>query len=105
MLFRSKYFSNEIPVVIDFSQKGSFGQIADIAVKVPTNLNAEELVLYSYNSEENTYWKIQEHSAWIDVNGYLHFKTDYAGTTLISQGDLTKRITLVCVLSSFFTRI
>lgn len=100
-----KYFSNEIPVVIDFSQKGSFGQIADIAVKVPTNLNAEELVLYSYNSEENTYWKIQEHSAWIDVNGYLHFKTDYAGTTLISQGDLTKRITLVCVLSSFFTRI
>lgn len=100
-----KYFSNEIPVIIDFSQKGSFGQTADIAVKVPRNLNAEELVLYSYNSEENTYWKIQEPAAWIDANGYLHFKTDYAGTALVSQGDLTRRMTLVSVLSSFFTRI
>ncbi|RKJ47967.1 hypothetical protein D7Y09_15460 [bacterium 1XD42-1] len=68
---------------------------------MPTDLNVEELVFYSYNSEENTYWKIQEPSAWIDVNGYLHFKTDDADATIISQGELTKRLTLVSFLSSF----
>ncbi len=83
-----KYFSNEFPAVVGLSQKGSFGQLAEICVKVPEGTDIESLRFYAYDYDNNIYSTIWNPSPWIDNNHYLHFYTTYAGDILISIGDL-----------------
>ena len=86
-----KYFRNRILAVISLSQKSEFGQQAEICVKVAPETRVEELILYSYNPETNSYREIRDANAWIDKNNYLHFSTNYANEIVISEGRLERR--------------
>jgi hypothetical protein len=89
MLFE-KFFSNEILSVINLTQKGDFGQIATICVRVPPETNVEDLVIYSYDSEKNKYYIITDPNAWIDTKSFLHFKTLVANDIVVSVGSLSR---------------
>lgn len=86
-----KFFKNELAAVISLTQKGDFGQIAEICVRVPADTKVEDLVFYSYDPVTNTYRQIKDPNAWIDKNGYLHFHTLYANEIVISKGNLERR--------------
>lgn len=83
-----RYFSNQIVAIINLSQKDNFGLTANICVKVPEGIKAEDLHFYSYRYERNSYRVIQDPKAWIDQNHYLHFDTPYAADIVITAGDL-----------------
>ncbi|WRS27963.1 hypothetical protein U6B65_02205 [Oscillospiraceae bacterium MB08-C2-2] len=86
----SKWFSNTVQV-ISFEQQGAFGFPVEIAVKMrEKNADIKNLVFYSYNQASNSYQRIPDPLAWIDVNGYIHFTTSYAGDIIISKGILTR---------------
>jgi isopentenyl phosphate kinase len=93
MLFE-KFFSNEILSVINLTQKGDFGQIAKLCVRVAPDTNVKDLVIYSYDSKTNKYHIIPEQNTWIDANSYLHFDTFYANDILVSVGSLSRRADL-----------
>ncbi len=41
--------------------------------------------------QEEPYTRITDPEYWIDTNGYLHFKTEYAGEIIISEGPLERQ--------------
>jgi len=85
-----KYFQNDLKVV-SFEQQGSFGQDVQVKVKLDPNLNTENLKFYAYDEVTNTYKLISSPDYWVDDEGYLRFKTDFAGDIIISDGPLTKK--------------
>jgi hypothetical protein len=93
-----KFYSNEFLSVINLSQKGDFGQLATICVRMPPDINVEDLVedlvMYSYDPETNEYNIITDPHAWIDTKSFLHFKTFIANDIVVSVGALSRRADL-----------
>ncbi len=84
-----KYFSNKV-LTIHLDQTGAWGQSVEVAAKVDlTGMDVTRLMLYSYDKATNTYRRIEKPAYWVDINGYLHFNTPYAGDIVISEGPLT----------------
>ena len=89
--FFEKWYSNKLRV-ISFEQQGDWGQLVKVAAKVDfTNIDTNNLVLYSYSSKTNSFKRITAQAYWIDKNGYIHFATEIAGDIIISEGALVKR--------------
>jgi hypothetical protein len=83
-----KWFTNKVRVV-SFEQQGAWGQPARIAAKVDlTGMEITKLHFYSYDKKVNIYRSVLKPEYLIDVNGYLHFTTEYAGDIIISEGAL-----------------
>lgn len=86
--FFEKWFENDVEV-IQMDQAGSFDQEVEIAAKVDlTNMDIEDIQLYSYDKATNSYTAIKDPKCWVDQNGYLHFSTKQAGAIIISNGPL-----------------
>lgn len=86
-----KFFSNKI-FVIHFDQKGEFGLPVEVAVKTGfTASDVGRLKFYRYDKGNNSYTLLENPSAYVDANGYLHFITDFGGTIVISDGLLSEK--------------
>jgi hypothetical protein len=69
----------------DSKRKSQLGQIRG------TGWDTGRLFFYYYDPKTNIYIRIAAPEYWIDVNGYLHFATGYAGEIIISEGELEQR--------------
>ncbi|MDR1663565.1 MAG: hypothetical protein LBR83_01405 [Clostridiales bacterium] len=86
-----KWFSNKIST-IHFDREGKWDAAVKVAAKVDlTDWDTKQLFFYYYNPKLNRYTRIAKPEYWIDANGYLHFKTEYAGDIIISEGELERR--------------
>ena len=86
-----KWYANQVKV-ISFGQKAPWGQVVRIAARLDlTDWDVEKLVFYSYDAARHSYKRIAEPDYWIDQKGYLHFKTEYAGCIVVSEGELALR--------------
>jgi hypothetical protein len=87
--FFEKWFTNKVRAV-HLDHTGAWGQPVKIAARTDlTGMDITKLYFYSYNREANTYRRIGKPDYWIDVNGYLHFTTEWAGDIIVSEGRLT----------------
>jgi hypothetical protein len=78
--------------VIHFDQSGQWEQAISVAAKVDlTGMDTKRLYFYAYDPKKNSYRRISAPEYWIDANGYLRFKTEYAGDIIISEESLIKR--------------
>jgi enterochelin esterase-like enzyme len=84
-----KWFKNDL-MAICFEQKSKFGQLIEVEVKPDKKLNTNNLIVYSYNREKNTYAKINT-KVWMDDSGYVHFNTRLGGDIILSDGVLINK--------------
>jgi hypothetical protein len=85
-----KWFRNKIRV-IHFDQAGKWEQPIRVAARVDLEAwDTKRLYFYYYDKQANAYTRIVDPAYWIDSNGYLHFKTEYAGDIIISEGPLER---------------
>lgn len=85
------FFTNKIISTVSVEQEDSFGQPVTLYVRVDKGTNVEDLVIYTYNQEANTYTKVEAANAKIDANNYLSFNVNRAQDILISNGDLNSK--------------
>lgn len=81
--YNSRY-TNQVHVVK--CDQTSFGMTARIYVRIGKNVNASDLVFYSYDANNNTHSKLSVQNVKVDSNGYVSFDTTRGGTILISEG-------------------
>jgi len=86
----TRFFSNYV-MTVSLGQTGSFGQNVRIAGKLDPKLNTDNLKVYVYNRETNSFTQIHEPNIWIDTNGYVHFNTNMGGEIVFSDGALARR--------------
>jgi hypothetical protein len=86
--FFEKWFTNKVRAV-HLDHTDAWGQPTRIAAKVDlTGMEITKLHFYSYDKKANIYRSVLKPEYLIDVNGYLHFTTEYAGDIIISEGAL-----------------
>jgi uncharacterized protein YkwD len=85
-----KFFSNKRFEVIHFAQKGTWG--TQVQVKAKSLFSpSDKLTFYSFDTITKNYYKIDVTTYNIDENGFLNFKTAFAGDILITRGILSIR--------------
>jgi hypothetical protein len=84
-----KWFANTVEVIA-MEQTGSLKTIIEVAVKLDTITDADDLYFYYYDEETNKYRRFKTNYA-VDKNGYLRFMTAKGGNIVVSEGQLTKK--------------
>ncbi len=85
-----RWYKNQIRV-IHFDQPGKWERPVGVAAKLDlAGMDTANLYFYYYDPVTNSYIRIENPEYRIDANGYLHFKTEYAGEIIISDGVLEK---------------
>lgn len=86
--FFGNFFDNDIKAV-SLQQSGKFAKPVEVIVKLPSGMNTDDLVVYSYNAETNKFKVLDNANAWVDNSGYVHFTTNIGGDFIISDGALS----------------
>jgi hypothetical protein len=85
-----KWFSHKIRV-LHFDQVGKWEQPVRVAARFDLAAwDTKCLYFYYYDKQANAYTRIVDPAYWIDSNGYLHFKTEYARDIIMSEGPLER---------------
>lgn len=83
-------FYNNTVSVVHMEHRGSIGAAVEIAVKADiTGLDKENLLLFVFDKQTNSYMPLEKASYFLDENGYLHFTTSVAGDIIITDQALT----------------
>jgi hypothetical protein len=85
-----KYYKDTPFHVVSFDRQGKFASAVETAVKIPAEIGKTSLALYNYDAKTNKLTRIKGANLKFDKNGFLHFKTDYAGDIIVSKGKLEK---------------
>ncbi|MCL2069207.1 MAG: hypothetical protein FWH00_04830, partial [Oscillospiraceae bacterium] len=87
----NKWFANSLQV-LHFEQQEHWEQPVRVAARISlSEMNAGNLVFYSYDEKTNHFLQIAAPAYGTDDSGYLHFRTPYAGDIIISDGTLRLR--------------
>jgi hypothetical protein len=86
-----KWYTNRFQV-ISLAQKSDFGMTVRVAAMVDlTGIDTNNLVVYAYNAQANTFKLLTDANASIDSNGFLRFSTDSGGEIIITDRVLARR--------------
>lgn len=81
-----KYFKNQKFAVVTMGQKGAFGSVVQVAVKIDlSGMDLSSLAIYSYDAAANAYTLVENTGAFVDANGYLHFNTPVGNNIVITD--------------------
>ena len=71
--------------VVNTQQRDGFGMEVSIAARIDSQLDAEALYFYRFNSEANTFRRIIPEHVSVDSAGFLRFTTTYSDAIVITN--------------------
>jgi hypothetical protein len=71
-------------MVVSMEQQENFGMEVRVTTRLDPDLDAGNLLFYSFNTQTNTFTRFTPNTR-VDDNGFLHFNTTLAGDIIISN--------------------